>query len=536
MTLLRGLARRWLDLPAAAGRVDRFLEWVPAADGTRLATVVFRPEGPSRSLVVVRTDAQVHTPRQPAGLLARLIAEQGHTVVVQECRGLHASEGRFEPFTNEGADGAALLDWVRREPDGDRPVTLLGFGYGAYAAWAAQAAASQPVDGLVAAFGSRDPYAWTHAGGALRLASSFELAFGWDAASEDAPGRFDLERALAHRPLMEADRVGSRRIDWLRAWLDAPERDAFWNEREVPLPDTPPATLLVGGWRHPALPSQLDDYAALERIASDHGTAPPRLVVGPWGRVRLHRTEGRQPIRLVREVLRAVLRFVDDITPGAGAPHGEPIQAYVGGAERWQSSLVWPPEQTEPRRFALAGDGASGKGELREGVEDGPDGTDWFVYDPADAPHGDGGEDTERAPRGDVLRYATQPLAHPLELAGSPVAQLFLSSQAASTDFVARLYEVGMQGRVRWLCDGIVRNADLEVPVEIRLEPIWHRVVPGAQLRLDVTSACFPRFDRHPNTTEAPARAGHEAGRPALQALHHGGTRPSRLTLPVVHT
>jgi putative CocE/NonD family hydrolase len=532
--LLRGLLRRWLDLPAASGRVERFLEWVPAADGTRLATAVFRPDSPSRSVVVARTDALVHTPRQPAGLLARLIAEQGHTVVLQECRGLHASEGRFEPFVNEAKDGAALLDWVRREPDGDRPLTLLGFGYGAYAAWAARAASATAVDGVIAAFGARDPYAWTHCGGALRLASTFELAFQWDGADADAPSEIDLARALEHRPLLEADRVGARRIDWLREWLEAPTADSFWREREAPLPELPPATLLIGGWRHPALPSQLDDYAVLARASAASGAPRPQLLVGPWGRLRLPRGEGRHQVRLVREVMRSVLRFVDSIAPASTPRRDEPVMAFVSGDEAWHHDVTWPPASARLRSFALGGDGANGKGELRETATEGPAGTDLYVYDPADAPRGDAHELAVDAPRGDVLRYTTPPLSHALELAGTPEAHLFVSSRASRTDFVVRLYEVDRKGRVRWLSDGIRRDAAHDVPVQITLEPVWHRISAGARLRLEVTSACFPRFDRHPNTAVLPARAEHDAGVPALQALHHGGERPSRLELPVV--
>lgn len=534
MSFTRGLLRRWLDLPAATGRVERFLEWVPAGDGTRLATVVFRPDAPSRSVVVARTDALVHTQRQSAGLLARLIAEQGHTVVVQECRGLHASEGRFEPFVHEARDGAALLDWVRREPDGDRPLSLLGFGYGAYAAWAARAAATGPIDGLIAAFGARDPYAWTHAGGALRLASSLELAFSWDSASADAPGSSDLVRALEHRPLLEADRVGARRIDWLREWLEAPRASSFWSEREAPLPEAPPASLLIGGWRHPALPTQLADYAALSRAAASHGAPRPRLLVGPWGRLRLPRGEGRHQIRLVREVMGAVLRFVDSIAPAATPRREAPVTVFVGGDESWRRENAWPPEESRLRSFALGGDAAAGTGELRETATPGPDGTDLYVYDPADAPRGDAHEHVVDAPRGDVLRYITPPLTRSVELAGVPEAHLFVSSQTLHTDFVVRLYEVDAKGRVRWLSDGIVRDAALDVPVELVLEPVWHRVAAGSRLRLDVTSACFPRFDRHPNTQVLPTLASHDAGVPALQAVHHGGSRPSRLALPIV--
>ena len=105
-------------------------------------------------------------------MLARLVAEQGHAVVVGGFRGLQESEGRFDPFRADGADGADLVDWIGKQPWCEGPLVLQGLGYAGHAAWATLASARRAVDGLVAGFTARDPYAWLHTGGALQLDSA----------------------------------------------------------------------------------------------------------------------------------------------------------------------------------------------------------------------------------------------------------------------------------------------------------------------------------------------------------------------------
>src|SRR5262249_22384019 len=155
----------------------------------------------ARSTLLVRSAAGVHRASHPLVRLASLLAEQGVAVVVQECRGLHASEGRFEPFVHEAADGRDALRWVCEQAWFAPPLCLAGVGYGGYAAYAALAGSPAPVERLVVGFAARDPYAWLHAGGALRLAAAFELAFALAAMERSGEGAPRLAHALRHRPL-----------------------------------------------------------------------------------------------------------------------------------------------------------------------------------------------------------------------------------------------------------------------------------------------------------------------------------------------
>lgn len=531
MSLLSGLARRAFGLPHARGPVERFVEWVAMRDGTRLTTAVFRPRCPIRGVVVTRTDTAIHSTGRPARFLAHWLAEQGYLVVMQECRGLQRSEGHFTPFRNEADDGQALIDWVTQQPGGDTPLTLLGIGYGAYCAWAALGATDRPVSGLVAALGARDPYRWFHANRALRLATTFEFAFGLDARTEDAPPRIDLERALAHRPLRDADRVGAREIPWLREWLDHPERDAFWDACCAPMPASAPRSLFLGGWRNAALESQLADYAELHARTN---ASVPQLVVGPWPNTSIVRQERRTSARLTRTLLHTLIDFLD--TDSGNTRQAEPVRAFANGVDRWQTAAAWPPNAPLVA-FSLAGDGTSENGTLRDPdvkpTDVRPDvARDAFIYDPADAPTGHAFEANAASDRRDVLRYTSAPLAEDLEIAGVPTLECIAESDAALTDFVARLFTIDSKRNARFLSDGIIRNAASDGAIAIPMAPIWHRVAAGERIHLEISSACFPRFDRHANTRVPPCEASHSDGIPALQRITHSGESESRLLLP----
>jgi putative CocE/NonD family hydrolase len=523
----RAVARRWLALPPPACKVTSSCEWLPASDGTRLATRIVRPAGTAaRATVLMRSAAEVHERRHATARVAELLAEQGVAVVVQECRGLRASEGRFEPFVHEPADGRDALAWLAAQSWFARPLCLAGFGYGGYAAWAALSASPAPVERLVAGYTARDPYAWLHAGGALRQQAAFELAFALGAAERDSHGASLLERALRHRPLREADRVGFRRLDWLREWLDHPARDEFWERRTPALPQRPPDVLMLGGWGHAALGAALADHAALAASSARTGSGSVALEIGDASPT----TRG-QAWRRLRDALDAALHFLLP-EPARRAP----VRVFDVGASRWRELASWPPPRGALRRLHLRGDGrahgADGDGRLDAEPPGALEPPDRFLYDPADAtPSGE-----QAASRGDVLCFASAPLPEPLRVCGAVKAELHVASDVPATDFCARLVALDAAGNESELCEGVTRLApqaegSLDAPrrLEIACGATCHSLATGSRLRLEIGSASHPRFDRAPNTREEPARAGADAGAVARQTLFHDAARPSLL-------
>lgn len=533
MSVWRAFTRRGLALPAPRCRTFSSCEWVPLSDGTRLATRITRPAGaePVLGSVLVRGDEITHAPRRPQVLLAHLLAEQGLAVVLQECRGLRGSDGEFVPFAHEAADGADTIAWLAKQPWFATPLSLAGFGYAGYAAHAALSRSPVGVERLVVGYAARDPFAWLHAGGARRLEALFELAFALGSAERGAYGSLDLSLALRHRPTGEADRVGFRRLDWLREWLDHPTRDAFWQGLVAPLPPRPPRALLLAGWGHAALDAQLADRAAISAAASQAGVGGVELQIAPGSAPNLRAT-----FALLLEALRAAVGFLLP-EPAKQRPL---VRVFDQGARHWREAASWPPAGATTHRLFLRGEGdarsAAGDGRLDAEAPGASEPRDAWVYDPADATP----SDATRTARGDVLCYVSEPLEAPLLLAGTVRVELHVASDAPVTDFCAHLVEVSGSGAERPIGEGVLRVAVGSTAgdagphrVVVECGAVCWRVAAGNRLRLEIASASHPHFERVPNTGVDPARAGADAGVPARQTLFHDAAHPSSLLLEI---
>ena len=147
--------------------------------------------------------------------------------------------------------------------------------------------------------------------------------------------------------------------------------------------------------------------------------------------------------------------------------------------------------------------------------------------------------------RSDVLVYSTPPLTQALEVTGPVKVVLYASSSTPDTDFAAKLVDVAPNGYAANLCDGLIRaryrnspaHPELMQPDEvyeftIDLHGTGNVFLPGHQIRLEIASSNFPKFDRNPNTSEPAAMA--RRTRPAVQTVFHDSQHASHVVLPVI--
>lgn len=222
---------------------------------------------------------------------------------------------------------------------------------------------------------------------------------------------------------------------------------------------------------------------------------------------------------------------------------------YLMGANEWCAADAWPLKDAHTERVYLA---AGGILSAQAPPETSP--PDRYTYDPAHPTPTVGGSIVsyvyppgsvdvgEVQKRPDVLTYTTPPLEHDVDVVGPLRLVLYASSSAIDTDFAARLSDVFPDGRAIQLQNAVLRGRYRKVDAQpellkpgvvYRLEiDMWataNRFKAGHRLRLDISSADFPRFDRNSN------RGGEEgAPVPALQTIYHDAGRPSHLLLPVV--
>jgi putative CocE/NonD family hydrolase len=261
------------------------------------------------------------------------------------------------------------------------------------------------------------------------------------------------------------------------------------------------------------------------------------------------------------DLTEAHLRWFDASLKGEEGPLEEraPVEVFVMGENRWRGYEEWPVPGAYEERWHLHGSGRLS----REGP--GPSGPDEYDYDPKDpvptvggatllAPiHRPGARDQrEIEARPDVLVYTSEVLGEDYTVLGPVHATVFAATSAPDTDFVVRLVDVYPDGRAIGVTDGVIRASEREAfpapgvirPAEPKpVEPgriyeyrvdLWATGITfkaGHRIRVQVTSSCFPRWDRNPNTGEGPDSARTEVAR---QRIFHDPEHPSRVTLTVV--
>ena len=98
---------------------------VPMRDGVRLYADVYRPRRAGRFPVLV-----VRTPygKQRDGIHETKIqfAQRGYAVVVEDVRGRFESEGDWDPFRHEAADGYDTVVWAARQEWSNGKVGMQG--------------------------------------------------------------------------------------------------------------------------------------------------------------------------------------------------------------------------------------------------------------------------------------------------------------------------------------------------------------------------------------------------------------------------
>ncbi|WFE47371.1 CocE/NonD family hydrolase [Verrucosispora sp. WMMD1129] len=552
--LAAGLAAAALRLPPARTRrvtVTRDIA-LRVRDGVILRTDHYAPDLPAAPTVLIRTP---YGRAGPMRLLCRLAAEQGFHVVIQSCRGTGGSGGEFEPFVHERDDGLDTLDWLRRQPWWIGAFGMFGASYQGFVQWALAADAGPQLRAMVAVATASTTRDSTYAGESFALDTVLTWAellqaqtVPWLARQwELKRGQPRLTAALAHLPLIEADRVATGvTVPFFQEWLrhHTPQAD-YWRSRvfddRLHLVSSPVA--MVSGWHDIFLPAQLRDYTALRATG-----ARPRLVVGPW----THGSPGLF-IAALREGLSWLgLHLSDDQTGdrravGAVRPPDDPVRVHVGGAGGgWRDLPDWPPPADVVRWHLHPGATLSPS----DPVPSPPDG---FWYDPADPTPSLGGpllvaqragpfDNRPVEARPDVLTWTSEPLAAGIEVVGPVRAQIHLRSELTHLDVFVRLCDVDGRGRSWNICDGLVRLDPQRFPaddtgavvVPVEMWPTAHRFAPGHRLRLQVSGGAHPRYARNPGTGEPLGAAVTLRG--GFREILHDPDHPSAVVLPVVHS
>ncbi len=510
-------------------------------DGVMLLNYVASPVGDGPFSVVLE--------RTPYGRVneaeARYWASRGYILVRQDVRGRGDSRGVDESNAHQREDGYDAVEWAARLPHSTGLVGMIGASDpGLYAS------AIAPVKATA------DP---------VRIAPYIDMVFSptniADACMMQGKkprdiSNLDVGAAMQHLPLagLANDLGCSDQIVW-DLWLRHPTFDAYWRDLSVEMHASRvrAPVLAVSAW--------YDDSRATPRhwvgLAAIVGHPFQRMVIGPGAHHGVDYVNGDFGPTARVDVRALELRWFDHFLKKVdnGVDREPPVDLFIMGDNRWRSETEWPLKRTVWTPYYLHSQGhantSSGDGTLdtMPPTEELPDA---YVYDPSNpTPYLIDSRELElslnddyaavhatRPP--DVLAYTTAPLTHEIEITGPITASLWAETDARDTDWNVMLLDVYPDGRALRVQDGVMRASDREAllrpGVVYRYSiDVWFTglvVARGHRLRVVVSSAAFPKYDRNLNTGD-----NNEFGTQyvvAHQRVFHDRRHQSYVTLPII--
>ncbi len=534
---------------------------VPMRDGIRLSTNIYRPDTGGRFPVIL-----TRTPYGNGGegnSEGHFFASRGYVYILQDTRGRYESEGLFDAFRTEAKDGFDMLQWIGTQPWCNGNIGTQGGSYVGFTQWMPAPLGSPYLKTMIPAVTFSNLHDVVYQDGAFFLHLftpwSMEMTRPYIVPGDMVQQRMDS--VLRTLPLINQDKAMGWRISFLRDWLSHPEEGRYWEDTEVGdhYSDIHASVYNIGGWYDILLGSTIGNYLKMTGESIDPAVRKKqKLTIGPWvhswGRQKVGELDFGEAARFNYRDLK--LRWFDSQLKGIdnGIMEEPPVRIFVMGANEWRDENEWPLARTDYQNFylhsngkanTLSGDGLINRRQPKKEPED------RYVYDPADpvptigimGPY----DQTPVETREDVLVYTTAPLKKDTEVTGPVKVILYASSSAENTDFTARLTDLYPDGRSMRLCEGIVRashrNEDKgEDPSNITPGKIFLYTIDlwatsnlfkkNHQIRLEISSSNFPRFDRNLNTgldfaTDTTMIKAH-------QVIYHNEEYPSCVVLPVI--
>ena len=496
---------------------------------------------------------------------------RGYVIVNYDVRGTGLSEGTY-PFPyneEEQRDLYDVIEWAARQRWSSGDVGMLGQSYLGVSQYLAAAQDPPHLKAIFPCMAFSDPYrdAAYHGGifnGAFMAGWAAYVQALWTTPPTSNPDPEAPEGAdtvsLAERWLMHS--TSNKNI--LQLGLENPYDNELYRTMAIynkydEIRKSGVAIYHCGGW-----------YDGFTRATAEHfralGDLPnQRMILGPWWHSGRPRGDDAGMAGYTFgyadtfDINHEMLRWFDHYLKGMpDSFKGWPRVEYFSlGADEWRFADAWRPPEARTETLYLSGE-ASGlptelslTGEKPSGDQPAdvylthPNGTGettgrklLFAYERQD----------QRADDAHALSYLTTPLEKPLDLAGPMELNLYASSSATDTDWIAKVTDVAPDGSSTLVATGYLRashrsiDPDMSEPLRpwhrhtessvkeitpdeveryrIEIWPIGYRLARGHRLRLNISSWDVP--------THTPLAT------PALNSVFHDGDHLSALKISVL--
>lgn len=542
---------------------------VTMSDGVALSTDIYMPKdgGPFPALLL-RTIYDNQTEKLIE--MAKIFVNRGYAVVLQDCRGRCDSDGKWEPYVNEAQDGHDTQEWIGDQDWCDGNIGTFGTSYVGFTQSVTAPLRSKYLKALVPTVSQQDNFGHFYVDGALQLhvAINFINMAGrtMQRGSRNAMNSEEFYRRL---PLVSAmDDIVD--LPFYREVIKHSTFDDFWKSYSMryKYEEIESPAYIVSGWYDNLVHEAFKLYKGWStKSRRSESRNLSKLLIGGWSHSNIGTSEPFGTIGFGEsagmDFAEEQLRWFDRRLKGVqnGIDEEPPINIFVMGDNKFRFENEWPLARTEYTRYYLHSQGEAnslnGNGSLSI-VPPQDESPDRYTYDPNNPIYTLGGQimaipmtvsgpwdrrEVER--RDDVLVYTTSILDQDIEVTGPVSLSLHIMSSAEDTDFTGTLIDVYPDGKAIIICEGLLRcryRNSIEEPSLMEPGTVYELTVDmwetsnvfksGHQIRLEVSSSNFPRFDRNLNTPHQPGMTTEI--KLADQTIFHDSERPSHLTLPII--
>jgi putative CocE/NonD family hydrolase len=210
---------------------------------------------------------------------AAILAKAGYACAFVDVRGRGDSDGDFQPYRNDGPDGAEVIAWAAAQDWCTGDVATYGASYGARIQWLTALEPPPALRAMACVVSPSDPFVEWPTG----LPTPMHI--NWYRATDGRMPQFvddvDWMQVYQHRPLLTMDEAAGFSAPMWREELRHRTLDEWWEpvryQHRIGEIDVP--VLHISGWYDDEQIGTPANFAAMVGA----GRAGQRLLMGPWG-------------------------------------------------------------------------------------------------------------------------------------------------------------------------------------------------------------------------------------------------------------